>query len=136
MIASSDNEIRGNSISDALYGIDLFLASNSNIIEDNTFSMNSDNIILMDSNDNEIQRNDFLLNQRQAYDSGANFWNQNYWDDYSGTDEDGDGFGDTPYPISGTLVDEAPKISPYEDQQVPVPALIPAEIQVDPWEIE
>ena len=41
-----------------------------------------------------------------AWDNGNNTWNHstlggNYWCNYTGEDADGDGFGDTPYNISG-----------------------------------
>jgi parallel beta-helix repeat protein len=57
------------------------------------------------SNDNTIHRNNFVDNEQNAMDEGANHWDDgsegNYWSDYTGNDADGDGIGDTPYSIPG-----------------------------------
>ena len=40
----------------------------------------------------------------------------NYWDDYQGEDKDGDGFGDTPYYISGGInFDKYPLMKPFNE---------------------
>jgi parallel beta-helix repeat protein len=135
LISSSNNQIRGNRILGASYGIALFNSS-VNTIDSNNFSENDDNAVLMDSNDNVIQHNNFLQKQRQAYDNGANSWEANYWNDYSGVDNNGDGFGDSPYSISGTTTtaDATPKMTPYSEQSVPVPSLVPTEFRETPWQ--
>jgi len=56
---------------------------------------------------NTIYRNYLVDNDQNAYDDGTdNYWDNgfigNYWDDYTGSDSDLDGIGDTPYSISGT----------------------------------
>ena len=55
-----------------------------------------------------------------AYDECYNIWNDtypsggNYWDDYSGVDENDDGIGDTPYNISGASNQDCyPLIHPW-----------------------
>ncbi|KYK26859.1 hypothetical protein AYK20_08560 [Thermoplasmatales archaeon SG8-52-1] len=102
---SSDNFIVENNISDSSYaGV---------------------SIVTMSSTGNSVFWNDFIRNgiitQVQAEDFGTgNNWNAtenatylyngsgegNHWDDYSGTDSDGDGIGDTSYSIAGTANSE------------------------------
>ena len=51
-----------------------------------------------------------------ARDDPINIWDNgivgNYWDDYTGLDEDGDGIGDTPYLINSEIGDRFPLMNP------------------------
>ena len=95
--------------------------SHNNILYNNTVNSNSNyGIYMYLSNDNRIYNN-YFHNTNNAYDDGANIWNitptsgtniiggswlsGNYWSDYAGEDEDGDGLGDTmlPYNSSGSI---------------------------------
>jgi thermitase len=105
------NTCLNNEVGTFLYG------SDDNSIYLNTLSNNEDvGIHLSHSNRNHICINNFINNTNNVDSSGStnNTWNTkeeisynyngriytsyfgNYWDDYEGTDEDGDGIGDTP----------------------------------------
>lgn len=132
LLFSPDNQIKGNRIDGALYGLTLFKSDN-NTIENNIFSSNDHNAILKASNNNVIQFNSFYKKQYQALDDDENLWRANYWDDYTGTDINGDGMGDTANITSEAVRDESPKKDPYPLKGEIVPELAQLEIKDAPW---
>ena len=86
---ADNNTITGNEIQNSPKGI-WFCIYNENICQNNT-----------------VYHNNFINNTNNAYDEGINIWYNstleegNYYDDYPGEDNNGDGIGDTPYKVSG-----------------------------------
>lgn len=124
-------------LSNSDYGMYLYSGSDYNVIFDNVFSANSCALRIKGSKYNEVSRNLFADNQKGMYfccgaryntvfynvfsnnslnaiHYGDNQWDNgtigNYWDDYNGTDADGDGIGDTPYVVSSGGQDNFPLI--------------------------
>lgn len=116
---SNDNCIHNNIANyNHLQGIVVW-TSDENIIANNTASKNDAGIYLESSDNNRMYLNNFIANNVNVKSlSPANAWNSpseitykynsstytsylgNYWDDYKGSDADGDGIGDTPYRLS------------------------------------
>ena len=74
---------------------------------------------------NYIYHNNFINNTYQANDTVTNTWDDdypsggNFWDDYEGIDNDGDGIGDTPYDIAhGENQDRYPLMTPWDATSV------------------
>ena len=122
LLSSSSNTLTNNTItSNALCGIWAGYASRSNTITTNTISLQECGILIsVSSNLNHLYHNNFIDNNENARDTCTNTWNDeypsggNYWDDYNGSDDDGDGIGDTPYNIpGGDNQDGYPLMEPY-----------------------
>jgi len=137
---SNNNSISNNKIRSNYFGIDLSY-SNNNSISENNISSNDNGIVIWFSNNNIIYMNNFINNTCNAFSNGSNIWNStetitytykgktftnylgNYWDDYTGSDANGDGIGETPYSIDSDR-DNYPLIERFEHYFMPTPAKI------------
>ncbi len=111
LISSINNTISGNHIENGATGIFFYGGNRENVFNDNIIR---DNLRGMEfaygsSGNNTIYNNCFVANDYRgnAIDDGANNnWDNgssgNYWDDYSGVDNDNDGIGDSSYNITGS----------------------------------
>ncbi len=112
----SENVVYGNT---GLAGIFLNRAD-KNLIYNNLIQFNPQRGIYIggSSYDNTIYNNTFKGNSLHAQElvtTGMNYWNStvtgNYWDNYTGLDSNGDGFGDDPYVI---------RESPLRQDEMPI----------------
>ncbi len=94
---------------------------------------------------NHIYYNNFVGNYLNAFDNGTNIWYKskiiggmgNYWDDYTGSDNNDDGIGDSPYdvpPLPFRNKDRYPCMKPIDTGNIPssYTELIQSSPQVQP----
>ena len=125
--SSSNNYISRNIVSNITYrvfysGYGIYVQySYSNTIFNNTIrnSVVNFGMYLTGSSGNLIYKNYFIKNKIQAKNDESNQWNNtaigNYWDNYTGVDNNFDGIGDTPYSISnGLTYDNYPLMNPVD----------------------
>lgn len=139
-LTSGSNLLINNTIADNKIGISLYSAGDAtgpshttdkiiqNIIRNNAVGIE----ISASSNypfANTIYHNDFISNKVQVKINYpfSNTWDDaqspakgNYWSDYTGSDGNGDGVGDTPYVINAENKDNYPLIKPFSSPAAPV----------------
>ena len=130
--SSNYNSVRGNNITDSGIGIWLYGSSN-NSIDGNTIANSHWGISFRFTSGNTVCHNNFINNTVQVNDylepEQANFWDDgcegNYWSNYSGTDRDPDGIGDTPVIIDANNVDNYPLMGTFQSYNVTSAGLSP-----------
>lgn len=116
-------ELTGNVIADNRVGVfidnsprnyDTEMKYNNNVI-----AYNETGVDVLSSLENSFFRgNSFIENYEQAsltrnQNPNNDYWNGNYWSDYSGFDKDGDGIGDLPYSANQVfedIIDDKPNL--------------------------
>jgi len=106
---AENNDITGNNLFSNIVGIHIWVGSDNNIIR-NVINNNSIYGIMFKAgaHDNDVYLNCFTENRLNAYDGEYNNrWDNgikgNYWNNYTGSDTNGDGIGDVPYNIAGPV---------------------------------
>jgi parallel beta-helix repeat protein len=102
-----------------------------NQIEDNKVGVSTSSIYSQGgTHDNLIYDNNFFNNTENVRhkvvgpaDVSVNFWDNgskgNYWSDYNGTDNDGDGIGDSPHFVYENNQDNYPLMNPVDITTIP-----------------
>jgi parallel beta-helix repeat protein len=114
---TTGNNVSCNIIINNYIGIQLEHSSNNTLAENNV-AYNWCGINLSYSSSNRIYHNNFINNIQVKNGDSNNTWDDgypsggNYWNDYNGTDLNGDGIGDTPYVIDANNRDGYPLVVP------------------------
>jgi len=132
---SSNSTIHANNITDCESGIRLSYSDNNRILQNNIKNCGT-SISIYVSNNNSFCSNNFIDNGQHVSERHDHFlypgsylysinntWDNgttgNYWSTYNGTDDNGDGIGDTPYHIYENYTDHYPLMEPADIAVIP-----------------
>jgi len=133
LIYGSSNTISENIITANDEGVSIWGTSGNNIVRNNITS-NNKGVYFETSGINMIHHNNFVNNTNDWWDYGltpwpfqlpfsVNIWDDgnegNYWDIYNGTDDNGDGIGDTPHELYENNTDRYPLVNPAAFPEFP-----------------
>lgn len=121
---SSYNLLAGNRATGNFNGLELSRGCQYNAVYSNNASDNKHGIRLNENRNNLIFGNNFRRNDINAYENVSfNIWNTslgNYYSDYNGRDQDGDGIGEEPYTLPGPesqSLDSRPLLQPFHESK-------------------
>ena len=124
---SQYNSMSGNSVTNNSMAGLWFFGSHCNYILGNNITNNQRSMYFeMQASYNTIYHNNFVNNALQVFadTDSVNSWDNgtvgNYWSDYTGTDRDRDGIGDTPYIIDESNRDNYPMMKPVRALMAPI----------------
>ncbi len=125
---SANNTFFLNSITGFNRGIFIISNSDSNVFRENLIKSSSTyGVDIYDSTceENIFFENSFEDNNLHLNDDGTNnYYNNseigNYWDNYTGTDENDDGIGDNPFEIQAGIFDYLPIFDDGYDHPIPI----------------
>jgi hypothetical protein len=140
-LTSLNNVTRNLFRSMSLTGVFLLDRPSLNIFVENTFMLNHIGVNLQNSTGNMYYHNSFLRNGFRHVnhvfpgDGSTDVWDNrslggprggNYWDNYTGTDADKDGIGDTNLPADG--LDNYPLMAPFAPVPLAVAGVVPSKM--------
>jgi len=120
-----NNRIVGNRLENNVWGLSLVNSIEHNTISENNITGNYAAMWFYKASNNNIYHNNFINNSNNVADIGTrltpslNIWDGglfsggNFWSDYDGTDENGDGIGDNPYKVNDNNQDLYPLMKPW-----------------------
>jgi nitrous oxidase accessory protein NosD len=103
----TNSSIYENIVSDSKCAITVSNSGDAWVIKNNTFYHNN----FINNNQSVIIKSP---SHQNVWDNGSE---GNYWSNYNGTDNNGDGIGDTSYTIDANNIDGYPLMTPYEPMQ-------------------
>ena len=125
---SSDNILRYSNITSNSHGISLSGNSSGNTFYLNNFVDNSYDV-------SPSSQSTWSSDEQITYAYNGNIRTSylgNYWDDYNGADADGDGIGDTLYPVDSDA-DNYPLMEPFENYEITSPTANLSLYKSDSW---
>ena len=132
LYGSTFNSISDNSIvNNGGAGLWYFGSSHNNMLSNNVADNQISMYFELQCRNNTIYHNNFVNNELQFFPDidSVNSWDNgvegNYWSNYNGTDDDGNGIGDTQYVIDENNQDNYPLITEYIIPEFPSPTSTP-----------